>query len=58
MDVINSELHSTKSKLDHEILWRDHTSGVHHQLLKDKSQLILRYIDLFLLHKLGKLANN
>lgn len=40
MDKMNSELFSTKSKLDHEIQWRDHASTVHHQLLKDKRQLI------------------
>ena len=39
MDSVSSELLSTQYQLSHEQQWRDVASGVHHQLLQEKTQL-------------------
>ncbi len=43
IDKMDNELFLTKSELDQEIQWRNHTSDTHQQLLREKTQLFLQY---------------
>ena len=45
IDKMDNELFLTKSELDQEIQWRNHTSDVYQQLLKEKGQLFLQYVN-------------